>query len=221
MENCNLCSLLRGDRFTTPVVEKSPPPTECIPFKIPLGIIEKVMNDYYEGDGTVHPSTHLLKLTELCELFKISGLTRDEVMRKLFALSLKGKALEWYRLLDDSHLMDWEEIQSLFYSKFYPLHEVHENRNYVYNFYPHDGESIAQAWRRLKTLMLQCPNHGLPKDMIITIFMRGSLDRIRICLMLPLWVLSQTKRLMLNGNSLKEFNAILKIGRSTKVKSQV
>ena len=89
------------------------------------------MNDRYAGDGTVHPSVHLLKLTELCELFKISGLTRGEVMRKLFALSLKGKALEWYRLLDDSHLLDWEEIQSLFYSKFYPLHEVHENRNYV------------------------------------------------------------------------------------------
>ena len=78
--------------------------------------------------------------------------------------------MEWYRLLDDSHLLDWEEIQSLFYSKFYPLHEVHENRNYVYNFYPHDGESIAQAWGRLKTLMLKCPNHGLPKDIIITNF---------------------------------------------------
>ena len=76
------------------------------------------MNDHYAGDGTVHPSAHLLKLTELCELFKISGLTRDEVMRKLFAFSLKGKALEWYRLLHDSHLLDWEEIQSLFIPSF-------------------------------------------------------------------------------------------------------
>src|SRR3954467_1265998 len=103
MENYNLNSLLRGDRFTTPMVDKSPPPTESIPFKIPLGIIEKVMNDHYAGDGTIHPSDYLLKLIELCELFKISGLTRGEVMRKLFALSLKGKALEWNRLLHDSH----------------------------------------------------------------------------------------------------------------------
>ena len=103
MENCNLSLLLRGGRFTTLVVEKSPPPNECIPFKISLGIIEKVMNDHYAGDGIVHPS-------------------------------------------------------------------VHENRNYVYNFYPHDGESKAQAWGRLKTLMLKCPNHGLPKDMIFTKF---------------------------------------------------
>src|SRR4051812_43314506 len=94
------------------------------------GIIERVMNDRYAGDGTVHPSIHFLKLIELCELYKLSGMTRDEVMRKLFALSLKGKALEWYRLLDNSHVLDWQELKSLFYSKFYSLHEVHENRNY-------------------------------------------------------------------------------------------
>ena len=63
MENCTLSLLLGGGRFATPVVEKSPPPTECIPFKIPLGIIEIVMNDCYAGDGTVHPSIHLLKFT--------------------------------------------------------------------------------------------------------------------------------------------------------------
>ena len=120
------------------------------------------MNDCYAREGTVHPSIHLLKLTELCELFKISGLTRDEVMMKLFALSLKGKALEWYRLQYDSHLMDWEEIHSLFFQVL-SSHEVHENGNYVYNFYPHDGERIAQAWGRLKTLMLKCLNHGSPK----------------------------------------------------------
>jgi len=39
MENQALNSLLGEGRFTTPVVEKSPPPTECIPFKIPLGIM--------------------------------------------------------------------------------------------------------------------------------------------------------------------------------------
>ena len=104
MESYALSSLLGGGRSAPYVID--PPPTECTPFKIPLGIVEKNMNDCYAGDGIVYPSIHLLKLTELCELFKISGMTREEVMRKLFAFSLKGKALEWYRLLDNSHLLD-------------------------------------------------------------------------------------------------------------------
>ena len=160
MDNPIIGSLLAGRRPTPVVV--APPPTEIVPYKIPAGIIDYVLANRYAGDR--HPGEHLLYLSQLCSLFKLAGVSREFVMRKLFALSLKGKALEWYRLLNDSHLLEWEEIQSLFYSKFYPLHEVHENRNYVYNFYPHDGESIAQAWGRLKTLMLKCPNHGLPKD---------------------------------------------------------
>jgi len=121
------------------------PPAESIPFKIPMEIVERVMNDQYAGDGSVHPNAHLSKLTELCELFEVAGLSRESVMRKLFPLSLKDKAKEWYRLLDEQP-SNWKQLESLFNSKFYPLHEVHLDRNYIYNFCPHDGESIAQAW---------------------------------------------------------------------------
>jgi hypothetical protein len=145
------------------------PPVESISFKVPMKIVERVMNDQYAGDGSVHPSAHLSKLTELCELFKVAGLSRENVMRKLFPLSLKDKAKEWYRLLDEQP-SNWKQLESIFYSKFYPLHEVHLDRNYIYNFYPHDGESIAQAWGRLKTLILKCPNHELSEEIIVTNF---------------------------------------------------
>ena len=133
-------------------------------------------------------------------------------MRKLFSLSLKEKAFEWYRLLHSSHLLDRKELISLFYSKFYPLHEIHQDRNYIYNFWPHDGESIAQAWGRLKSLILKCPNHELSKDIIVNNFhARLSHHDKEI----------QVKRLMVNGILLKRFNTTLKIGRSTKVKGRI
>ena len=91
-------------------------------------------------------------------------------MRKLFYLSLKDKALDWYRLLDNSHLLNWQDLMPLFYAKFYPLHEIHRDRKYISNFWSRDGQSIAQAWGRLKSLMLKCPNHELPKEIILTNF---------------------------------------------------
>jgi hypothetical protein len=84
------------------------PSTESIPFEIPMEIVEKVMDERYAGDGTVHPRDHLLKLTELCELFKVAGLSRENAMKKLFPLSLKDKAREWYDLLDDPHHSEWK-----------------------------------------------------------------------------------------------------------------
>ena len=57
-----------GNGFsTTHVVERSPPSTEIFPFEIPIGIVDRVMDNRYAGDGTVHPGEHLLYIKELCE----------------------------------------------------------------------------------------------------------------------------------------------------------
>src|SRR3954470_17775335 len=166
MDPSTLGSLLVRSRPTTMVV--TPTTTEIVPYKIPTGIIDYVLANCYAGDR--HPGEHLLYLSQLCSLFKLAGVTMEFVMKKLFSVSLKDKAYDWYKLLDNSDLLDWQELMSLFYTKFYPLHEIHQDRNYIYNFWSHDRESITQAWGRLKSLMLKCPNHELPKEIILTNF---------------------------------------------------
>ncbi|KAK1650214.1 hypothetical protein QYE76_068019 [Lolium multiflorum] len=94
----------------------------------------------------------------------------DEVRKKLFSISLSGKAAHWYKLLDNGDSLEWNDIVPRFYSKFYPPSEIHKDRNRIYNFWPHEGESIAQAWGRLKSLMLKCPIHELPGNIIIDNF---------------------------------------------------
>ncbi|KAK1609568.1 hypothetical protein QYE76_033241 [Lolium multiflorum] len=101
---------------------------------------------------------------------KKEGISMNEVRKKLFTISLSGKAAHWYKLLKNGDSIDWEDIVPLFYSKFYPPSEIHKDRNRIYNFWPHDGESIAQAWGRLKSLMLKCPIHELPGNVIIDNF---------------------------------------------------
>ncbi|KAK1597542.1 hypothetical protein QYE76_018532 [Lolium multiflorum] len=98
------------------------------------------------------------------------GIAMNEVRKKLFTISLSGKAAHWYKLLKNGDSIDWEDIVPLFYSKFYPPSEIHKDRNRIYNFWPHDGESIAQAWGRLKSLMLKCPIHELHGNVIIDNF---------------------------------------------------
>jgi hypothetical protein len=135
-----------------------------------MKIVERAMNNCYLGDRTVHPGHHLLFIHKLCELFKCAGISTSQFKRKLFSLSLKDRAVEWYKSLKNGRPIGCEEIVPLFYSKFYPSSEVHKDRNYIYNFHPHDGESIAQAWGRLKSLMLKCPIHELPRNIVINNF---------------------------------------------------
>ena len=37
----------------------------------------------------------------------------------------------------------------------------------IYNFWPCEGESVALAWGRLKSMLYSCPNHELSREMII------------------------------------------------------
>ena len=81
-------------------------PTENIYYEIPSGMIEKLLANPYAGDGTVHPDMHLIYVDEICGLFKLAGISGDGVKKKVFPLSLEGKALTWYRLCDDTDTWD-------------------------------------------------------------------------------------------------------------------
>src|SRR3954466_7627785 len=116
----NPLGFLFGKTTTTVRVVDQPPPIEIDHFKIPTSIVNRVMDNYYFGDGTVHPGDHLLFIHELCGLFKCAGITTEQVKEKLLSISLKGRAKECYKLLKIGQSMEWEEMSSLFYSKFYP-----------------------------------------------------------------------------------------------------
>jgi hypothetical protein len=70
-----------------------------------MKIVERVMNNCYFGDGTVHSGDHLLFIHELCELFKCAGISMDKVKRNLFSLALKGRVAEWYKTLKNGRFI--------------------------------------------------------------------------------------------------------------------
>src|SRR3989337_3583224 len=86
-------------------------PTKNIYYEIPPGMIEKLLANPYAGDEMVHPDMHLIYVEEICGLFKLAGLSGDEVKKKVFPLSLKGKALAWYRLCDDIGSWNWNRLK--------------------------------------------------------------------------------------------------------------
>ena len=110
---------------------------------------------------------HLIYIEQICGLFKLAGLPEDKVMKKVFPLSLKGKSLTWYRLCGDIGSWNWNCLKLEFHQKNYPMHLVHRDRNYIYNFWPRGGERIALAWGWLKSMLDSCPNHELSREIII------------------------------------------------------
>ena len=78
--------------------------------------------------------------------------------------------MTWYSPCDDIGAWNYNRLQLEFHQKFYPMHLVHRDWNYIYNFWPREGESIAQAWGRLKSMLYSFPNHELSTEIIIQNF---------------------------------------------------
>ena len=133
-------------------------------------MIEKLLANPYAGHRTIHPDMHLIYVDEVCGLFKLAGMPEDVIKKKVFPLSLKGKALTWFRLCDDIGSWNYNHLVLEFHQKFYPMHQVHRDHNYIYNFWPREEESIALAWGRLKSMLYSCPNHELSREIIIQTF---------------------------------------------------
>ena len=121
MENDPLWGLF-GVSSTRPEPQVATPqpvtPTENIEYEIPSVMIEQLLANPYVGDGTEHPDMHLIYVEQICGLFKLACLPGDQVMKKVFPLSLKGKSLAWYKLCDDIRAWNWNQLKLEFHQKY-------------------------------------------------------------------------------------------------------
>jgi hypothetical protein len=62
-----------SDDILSPICDVSNDVCDPRSFKMPIKIVECVINNRYSGDGTVHPGDHLLFIHELCEFLKCAG----------------------------------------------------------------------------------------------------------------------------------------------------
>ena len=78
-------------------------------------MIEKLLANPFTCDGTFHPDLHLIFVDEVSGLFKLAGIPDDVVKRKVFPLSLKGDALTWYMLCNDTGSWNYKRLKLEFH----------------------------------------------------------------------------------------------------------
>ena len=88
----------------------------------------------------------------------------DIVKLKLFPFSLRGRAKEWLQYLPKNSIDSWDKCKDAFIGKYYPPAKIIQLRSNIMNL---DNGNIAQAWERMKSLVKNCPTHGLTTWMVI------------------------------------------------------
>src|SRR3954447_7247200 len=164
---CDFTSTNNNDFICTPI---APPAPEASFYEIKPALLNLVMNS---GISTEDAASHLNNFVKLCEMQKYRDIDGDIFKRKLFPFSLRGRAKYWLLSLPRNSIDSWVKCKYGFIGKYYPPAKIISLRSDIMKFRQFDNEHVSQAWERMKSLLKNCPTHGLTTLMIIQTFYAG------------------------------------------------
>ncbi|GJR22886.1 hypothetical protein Tco_0971413 [Tanacetum coccineum] len=116
------------------------------------------LNDLYRSFKKTH-----LAVLEIVDLFHVPNITMDQLMLRVFPISLTGAASHWLRNEPTSSIKTWEDLKSKFLNQYCPPGRAAEKMEEINNFQQEPDETLYQAWKRFKELLMKCPRHYLTK----------------------------------------------------------
>jgi hypothetical protein len=171
-ENTKLCdftSTNNSDFICTPI---APPAPAANFYEIKPALLNLVMKEQFSGASTEDAAAHLNNFVELCEMQKYKDVESDIIKLKLFPF-LRGKAKDWLLSLTKNSIDSWTKCKDAFIGTYYPRTEIISLRSNIMKFSQFDNEHVAQAWERMKSMIKNCPTHGLTTWMIVQTFYAG------------------------------------------------
>src|SRR3954463_3617921 len=172
-ENTKLCdftSTNNNDFLSTPI---APPAPDATFYEIKPALLNLVMREQFSGASSDDVAAYLNNIVALCKMQKYKDVDGDIIKLKLFPFSLRGKAKEWLLSLPINSIDSWIKCKDAFIGKYYPPAKIISMRSEIMKFKQLDNEHVAQAWEIIKSLVKNCPTHGLTTWMIIQTFYAG------------------------------------------------
>jgi hypothetical protein len=155
---CDFTSTNNNDFIYTPI---APPAPEANFYEIKSALLNLVMKEQFSVVSTDDAAAYLNNFVELCEIQKYKDIDSDIIKLKLFPFSLRGRAKDWLLSLPRNNIDSWVKCKDAFIRKYYPRTKIIALRSDIMKFRQFYNEYVAQAWERMKSMIKNCPTHGL------------------------------------------------------------
>ena len=160
---------LEPQRNTIPSCFVYPPNAQN--FRLKPGMIQLLPN--FHGLESENPYLHLKEFEEICVTLNEPTCTQESIKLKLFPFSLKDKAKIWLNSLRPGSITTWQQVQTEFLKKFFPIHKTNSLKKQIKNFFQKPNEQYFQCWERFKDLLNSCPHHGFENWRTVSFFYEG------------------------------------------------
>ncbi|GKD01142.1 hypothetical protein Tco_1171416 [Tanacetum coccineum] len=142
-------------------------------FELKGQYLKELRENTFSGSEHEDANEHIEKVLEIVDLFHIPEVTQDQVMLRVFSMSLTGAASRWLRNEPSGSITNWENLKTKFLNKYCPPARTAKKMEEINNFQQEPNESLFRAWERFKKLLMKCPQHYLTDMQEVILFYNG------------------------------------------------
>ncbi|KAJ9545830.1 hypothetical protein OSB04_025537 [Centaurea solstitialis] len=113
--------------------------------EINKGLIKMINTISFDGEPSGNPYQHLEAFEDICDLFNTR---EDEVKLRVFSFTLTNKAKDWFKKLPPGSITTWDDLKSVFLSRYFPISRVNKVKAEIRNF-KQGTDNLVKAWERL------------------------------------------------------------------------
>ncbi|GKD47433.1 hypothetical protein Tco_1272078, partial [Tanacetum coccineum] len=130
-------------------------------FELKGQFLKGLRENTFSGSDNEDANEHIEKVLEIVDLFHVPNITVDQLMLRVFPISLTGAASHWLRNEPTGSIKTWEDLKTKFLNKYCPPGQTVKKMEEINNFQQESDETLYQAWEHFKELLMKCPQHYL------------------------------------------------------------
>ncbi|GKA97884.1 hypothetical protein Tco_0825778, partial [Tanacetum coccineum] len=142
-------------------------------FELKGQFLKELQDNTFSGSDHEDANEHIEKVLEIVDLFHVPNITQDEIMLRVFPMSLTGAVGRWLRNNPSGSIKTSEDLKTKFLSKYFPPARTTKKMEEINNFQQEPNETLYQAWERFKELLMKCPQHYLTEMQEVVLFYNG------------------------------------------------
>ncbi|GJU73092.1 hypothetical protein Tco_1264497 [Tanacetum coccineum] len=142
-------------------------------FELKGQFLKELRENTFSGSDNEDANEHIEKVLEIVDLFHVPNITVDQLMLRVFPISLTGAASRWLRNEPTGSIKTWEDLKTKFLNKYCPPGRTAKKMKEINNFQQQPYEPLYQAWEHFKELLMKCPQHYLTKMQEVILLYNG------------------------------------------------
>ncbi|GJY49271.1 hypothetical protein Tco_0439227, partial [Tanacetum coccineum] len=142
-------------------------------FELKGQFLKELRENTFSGSDHEDANEHIEKVLKIVDLFHVPNITVDQLMLRVFPISLTGAASRWLRNEPTGSIKTWEDLKTKFLNKYCPPGRTAKKMEEINNFQQEPDETLYQAWERFKELLMKCPQHYLTEMQEVILFYNG------------------------------------------------